>query len=180
MHPEYQERAYQEQISVMKGSIEAPTREELSRMTYLDKAFNETLRHVSVPAIARTLSSQFTIDGYIFPEGASIFIFYHHLFNNPKYWERPKDYYPDHFLPEKVAARPKGAFLPFSFGGRACPGKLFGIQTSKLVLSMLLRRYKFTTSLKFEEMDYKYAIMLESVKGYPLEITTRQNLNIVL
>ncbi|KAF6210936.1 hypothetical protein GE061_014048 [Apolygus lucorum] len=173
MHPEYQERAYQEQIEVMKGSLEAPTREELSRMSYLDMTFNETLRHVSSPGVARTISSQFTIDEYIFPEGASIYVFLNHLFNDPRYWERPKDFYPEHFQPEKVAARPKGAFMPFSFGGRSCPGKLFGIQSSKLILSNLLRRYKFSTSLKFEEMIYKYMIMLESDKGYPVEVTLR-------
>ncbi|KAF6210938.1 hypothetical protein GE061_014050 [Apolygus lucorum] len=173
MHPEYQERAYQEQIEVMKGSLKAPTREELSRMTFLDMTFNETLRHVSVPAIARTINSQFTIDEYIFPEGASIYVFLNHLFNDPRYWERPKDFYPEHFQPEKVAARPKGAFMPFAFGGRICPGKLFGIQSSKLILSNLLRRYKFSTSLKFEEIIYKYMIMLESDKGYPVEATSR-------
>ncbi|KAF6210937.1 hypothetical protein GE061_014049 [Apolygus lucorum] len=172
MHPEYQERAYQEQIEVMKNSLRAPTRDELSRMSYLDMIFNETLRHVSVPAIARTISSQFTIDEYIFPEGASIYVFLNHLFNDPRYWERPKDFYPEHFQPEKVAARPKGAFLPFAFGGRSCPGKLFGIQSSKLVLSNLLRRYKFTSSLRFEEMTYKYMVMLESDKGYPVEVTS--------
>ncbi|KAF6213113.1 hypothetical protein GE061_010828 [Apolygus lucorum] len=174
IHPEYQERAYQEQIEVMKDSFEAPTKEQLSRMRYLDMVFNETLRHVSVPAIARTVSSQFTIDGYIFPEGASLFIFYHTLFHKPEYWERPNDFYPDHFLPEKVAERPKGAFLPFGFGGRVCPGKLFGVQSSKLALSMFLRRFKAATSLKFDEIDYNYMVMLESDKGYPIEITSRQ------
>ncbi|KAF6210934.1 hypothetical protein GE061_014046 [Apolygus lucorum] len=176
MHPEYQERAYQEQIEVMRGSLEAPTGEELSRMSYLDMVVNETLRHVSVPAVAKTICSEFTIDGFVFPEGASIFIFNHFLFNDPKYWERPKDYYPDHFLPENVSARPRSSFLPFAFGRRACPGKNLGIQSIKLVLSMLLRRYKFTTRLEFEEMDYNYMIMLESVNGYPVEATLRPSM----
>ncbi|KAF6210931.1 hypothetical protein GE061_014043 [Apolygus lucorum] len=175
MHSEYQERAYQEQIEVMKSSLEAPTREELSRMSYLEMTFNETLRHVTAPAVVRTISSQFIIEGYnyIFPEGAALFIFNHMFMKNPNYWERPQDYYPDHFLPEKVAARPKSAFMPFGFGGRVCPGELLGVHSAKLVLSTLIRRYKFSTSLKFEEMEYNYMLMLESDKGYPVEVTLR-------
>lgn len=42
---------------------------------------------------------------------------------DPKLYERPEEFYPDHFLPEAVASRPKNAFLTLSYGSRGCPGK---------------------------------------------------------
>lgn len=63
------------------------------------------------------------LDGYLIPKGATIACVLQMVLNDSKCWERPKDFYPDHFLPENVEKRPKGAFLPFATGPRMCPGK---------------------------------------------------------
>uniref|UniRef100_A0A0K8TIQ0 Cytochrome P450 4c3 n=1 Tax=Lygus hesperus TaxID=30085 RepID=A0A0K8TIQ0_LYGHE len=152
MHPEYQEKAYQEQVSLLGNSLEEPTRAELSRMEYLEMAFNESLRKISIPAILRVVSSQIEVDGYIIPEGAALYFNYNGITNDARYYEMPDDYYPDHFLPEKVAERPECAFMPFSFGSRGCPGRRLAMLSSKFILSMLLRRFKFTSPLRYEDI----------------------------
>ncbi|KAF6206207.1 hypothetical protein GE061_017436 [Apolygus lucorum] len=173
MHPEYQEKAYQEQLSLMGSSFNAPNRAELSRMEYLEMIFLETLRKVMPPSVLRTVSSEIEIDGYVFPEGATVFFCLNKIANDPQYWENPKSFYPDHFLPEKVAKRPSYAFMPFAFGSRGCPGRRFGMMSSMVVLSMLLRRFRFTTPLQFNQLNYKYMLMVESIDGYPVEATPR-------
>uniref|UniRef100_A0A0A9WXH4 Cytochrome P450 4c21 n=2 Tax=Lygus hesperus TaxID=30085 RepID=A0A0A9WXH4_LYGHE len=173
MHPEYQEEAYQEQLRVMGDSLRAPTRDELSNMKFLDMVFSETLRKVGVPAIVRVLEAETKIDDYVLPEGASIYVMFNILGSDPRYWEKPSLFYPNHFSPENVEKRPKCAFMPFSFGKRGCPGKTFGLIYAKLLFSMLLRRFKFTTPLKYDELTYKYMIMVEFEFGYPVEATPR-------
>ncbi|KAF6215642.1 hypothetical protein GE061_010398 [Apolygus lucorum] len=177
MYPEYQEKAYQEQVEIMGDRLEAPTPEEVERMDYLTMVFYDTLRHVGVPAIARTVTTEVTVEGYVFPVGSTINFASHEVGMNPNYYERPKEFYPDHFLPEKVAKRPKGAFFPFSGGARSCPGKKFSHLSVKIILSMLIRRFKFTTDMTFSDLTYKYMLMLESVKGYPVEATRRTSTN---
>ena len=63
-------------------------------------------------------------DEYVIPEGAIIVLCSYGVHRNPDYWERPNEFYPEHFLPEAVAKRPKYSFVPFSAGPRKCPGKL--------------------------------------------------------
>ncbi|KAF6206209.1 hypothetical protein GE061_017438 [Apolygus lucorum] len=173
MHPEYQEKAYQEQLILMGGSLEAPTRTELSKMEYLDMAFNETLRKVMVPGTMRILSSELEIDGYVLPEGSTMFLSLNLIANDPQYWENPDGFYPDHFLPENVAKRPECSFTPFAFGTRGCPGRRFSLISSKLIISMLLRRFKFTSPLKYNEITHQYGTMVQIVEGYPIEVTPR-------
>ncbi|KAF6215047.1 hypothetical protein GE061_009796 [Apolygus lucorum] len=141
MHPEYQEMAYQEQLRVVGDSLRPPTRAEISNMIYLDMVFNETLRNIGVPIIFRVLQAETKIDDFVLPEGAAIGIMFCQIAKDPRYFEKPNVFYPEHFSVENVAKRPKFASIPFSFGNRGCPGKIFGTTYSKLIISMLLRRH---------------------------------------
>ena len=38
------------------------------------------------------------------------------------HWERPDEFYPEHFDDEAVAKRDPSAYLPFGGGARACIG----------------------------------------------------------
>lgn len=64
----------------------------------------------------------FAGDGIKLPKGCMALIAFMYLHRDPDIWSHPEEFYPDHFLPEEVAARPKGAYLPFSWGPRSCPG----------------------------------------------------------
>uniref|UniRef100_A0A0A9XUP5 Cytochrome P450 4c21 n=1 Tax=Lygus hesperus TaxID=30085 RepID=A0A0A9XUP5_LYGHE len=173
MYPEYQEKAYQEQMEVMGDSLEAPNMGDLAKMTYLNMILSETLRIAGPPAYLRVLSSEIQTGGYTFPEGSCVLFVLRDLSKNPKYWERPDEFYPDHFLPELVEKRPKGVFLPFSTGARSCAGKNYAEMSCRIGFSMLLRQFKFTTHLKYNELTYKYMLLTESAKGYPVEAIRR-------
>ncbi|KAF6210650.1 hypothetical protein GE061_013757 [Apolygus lucorum] len=173
MYPEYQEKAYQEQIEVMGDSLDAPSIGDLAKMSYLNMVFNETLRIAGVPAYIRVLTSEIRAGGYIFPEGSCVLFAIRDMMKNSKYWERPDEFYPDHFCPEMVEKRPKGVFLPFSSGPRSCAGKNYAEISCKVGFSMLLRRFRFTTNLKFEELTYKYMLLTECAQGYPVEAIRR-------
>lgn len=56
------------------------------------------------------------------PTGSSVYMSMYKVHRNPKIWAHPNEFYPDHFLPENVATRPKYSFIPFSAGPRNCPG----------------------------------------------------------
>jgi cytochrome P450 len=63
---------------------------------------------------------------------------------NPRHWPEPERFDPDRFLPERVAARPRLAYIPFGAGQRMCIGQLFALVEGTLVLAMMARAFTFS------------------------------------
>ncbi|XP_073970413.1 cytochrome P450 4C1-like isoform X2 [Rhodnius prolixus] len=174
MYPEHQEAVYQEQLDVMGSDYERqPSWEDLSKMTYLTRVVKDVIRLYCPPAIFRKLSGDFHFDGYTLPAGSSICISLFALQRNKLYWSHPDEFYPDHFLPEEVAKRPKGSCIPFSSGSRSCPGAQYGMVSVKTLVSVVIRKYKFNTDLKFENLEYKQSFIPEPVQGFMISATPR-------
>ena len=49
---------------------------------------------------------------------------------------------PDRFLPEREAALPRGAYMPFGGGSRMCLGKRFGEYELRALAAVLLSRVR--------------------------------------
>lgn len=59
----------------------------------------------------------------VIPKGSIILLSFNHLHKDPNVWGRDTHKFdPEHFLPEKNAARHPYAYLPFSGGARNCIG----------------------------------------------------------
>ncbi|BES90607.1 cytochrome P450 [Nesidiocoris tenuis] len=164
MHQEYQTKLYEEMVSIFGDSDREVCEDDLKKMTYVEMCLKEALRHTTPAAVIRKVDDDIEIDGYLIPKGATIACVLQMVLNDSKCWERPKDFYPDHFLPENVEKRPKGAFLPFATGPRMCPGKMYSHHVLKVVLSTIVRKYHITTDLKYSEINYKVLLMREPDK----------------
>lgn len=70
------------------------------------------------------------------------------LHRDPDIWTHPDEFYPDHFLPEEAAARPKGSYFPFSWGPRSCPGKCIVITNNGRYLTQNGRVLKVYITFK--------------------------------
>ena len=64
----------------------------------------------------------------------------HHL---PELYPDPFRFDPDRFLPEREAALPRGAYIPFGGGSRMCLGKRFGEYELRALAVVLLTRVRF-------------------------------------
>ncbi len=58
-------------------------------------------------------------------------------------WERPDVFDPDRFHSASGKQSLRQAYLPFSLGPRVCLGASFAMQEAALILSSLVRRYRF-------------------------------------
>ena len=71
----------------------------------------------------------------------------HHL---PEVFPEPYRFRPERFAPDRKAALPKGAYVPFGAGSRICIGMRFGQLELKAIASELVRRYDFALAPGYE------------------------------
>ena len=110
----------------------------------LERALKETLRCYPAAWVGpRRTTRAVTLAGIEVP--AEIGVQYsswvtHHL---PELYPDPFRFDPDRFLPEREAALPRGAYIPFGGGSRMCLGKRFGEYELRALAAVLLTRVRF-------------------------------------
>lgn len=140
-HLEVEARFHDELAATLGGR--SPTLDDLPQLTYTDQIMDETLRLYSpVSIMARDAVAADEIDGYPIPAGSMVTLTPYVTHRHPEFWERPDEFYPEHFAPEKVEARPRYAYYPFGAGSRVCLGKHFAVQEAALVLGEVAQRYQ--------------------------------------
>ncbi|KAL2519232.1 Cytochrome [Abeliophyllum distichum] len=148
IHPDWQEKARKEVLELY--GKENPTSEGLARMKIVTMIINESLRLYSPAAsLVRRVKSRVRLGKYEFPRNMELHIPQLALHRYPEIWgEDAHLFKPDRFA-EGVAKATKNnpmAFLPFGSGPRTCIGLNFATNEVKIALSMVLQRYKFTSS----------------------------------
>ena len=84
------------------------------------------------------------IEGYVIPKGTFIFPNFHKVHRDPKYWERPDEIYPEHWL-DKIGnfIQRRDGFLSFGVGKRKCPGQDFAKSILFSYIANLLQKFTF-------------------------------------
>ena len=74
------------------------TKADLPKLVYLEKAIKESMRLKPVgPVVLRRAISDDVIDGVPVPAGTNIIVNLAQMHRLGDHWEKPDDYYPDHF-----------------------------------------------------------------------------------
>nr|QST15029.1 CYP4BY5 protein [Diaphanosoma celebensis] len=144
-HPEVQRKLLDEVDAIFGDSDRPCTPQDVTRMKYLECCAKETLRlYPSVPGILRNLTEDVNIGKYTIPAGASVALMIYGMHHHPDIYPEPEEYKPERFLPENCVGRHPYAFIPFSAGPRNCIGQKYGMIEIKVVLSTLLRHFRFS------------------------------------
>jgi cytochrome P450 len=114
------------------------------QLQLLEMVMDETLRMYPPAWIGpRKAVETFEFAGATVPGGA--YVNYsswvsHHL---PHVFPEPTEFRPERFAPDRKAALPKGAYVPFGAGSRICIGMRFGQLEVKAIATELIRRYDY-------------------------------------
>lgn len=130
----------------------------LAGCTYLRACIDESLR-LSPPSGAVHWREQnaadkrpLVVDGTVVPHGTLIGVCLYSLHRNPEYFEDPHAFQPERWLvPEggedeeqrQARKRMQAAFVPFSAGARACPGKAMAYLEMGLTVAKTLWYFDF-------------------------------------
>ena len=140
-HPEVEERLHEELEQVLAGRTPAAT--DLPDLVYTRMVIDETLRLYSpVSMVARDAVDDDVVGDCPVPAGSMVTITPYITHRHPEFWERPEAFYPDHFAPEQVEARPRYAYYPFGAGPRICLGKHFALLEATLVLAEIAQHHR--------------------------------------
>ena len=126
MHPEYQERAFEEICSYYPEKSFEFKYEDFERLPYLTMVVNETLRLLpAAPLLSRQATKDIQIDEKtILPSGTQVLIPTLSIHTNTDVWgPNARKFNPDNFLPSNLENIPAYAYMPFSKGSRNCIGK---------------------------------------------------------
>lgn len=110
------------------------------------RVFKEAMRlYPPVPVYARRLLVDAEIRGVPMPKGTLVMVTPYPLHRLASVFPEPERFDPDRFLPEREAARPKSAYLPFGAGPRVCIGMHFALLEGPIVMATLMRLARVET-----------------------------------
>ena len=150
-HPDVVSALRDEQSRVLAGSRPDAAALMAGGLELLEMVLDETLRMYPPAWIgARKSVAPYEFAGHTVP--GSAYVNYsswvsHHL---PDVFPEPYQFRPQRFAPERKAALPKGAYIPFGAGSRICIGMRFGQLEIKAIASELLRRFDFSLAPGYE------------------------------
>ena len=140
-NPDAERRMHEELEAVLGGR--PPGAEDVPKLVYTRRVLDETLRlYPPVYSASRLVVEDDTLCGYEVRGGRSLYFSPYVTHRLPEFWPDPEHFEPDRFTPERVAARPRFAYLPFLGGPRQCIGNNFALMEGTLILATLAQRYR--------------------------------------
>ena len=139
LYPEWQERLAQESAALNECDFKVMSELKLSR-----DVFREALRlYPPVPMMVREAGCPHTFRGREVKTGSQIVLSPWHLHRHERIWARPDAFEPERWQTEEGRRCAREAYMPFSAGSRVCTGAGFAMVEGPLILSMLLKMFRF-------------------------------------
>ncbi len=143
-NPDWQDRVAAEADAVIGEEI--PYFSILNRLKLSRAVFREALRlYPPVPMFVREARCPETFRERPVPRGAQVVISPWHLHRHERIWDNPDGFDPARWDSENGKEAQRCAYIPFSTGPRVCPGAGFAMAEGPLLLSLLIRAFRFET-----------------------------------
>lgn len=164
-HPRILDEVTDEVRSVLGSG--PPDAESLSRLQLLDHVVTEALRLLPPAAFAiRYADRAAPLGEYDLPEGAAVFFSSYVTHRIPELYPRPTVFDPSRWDSVK---RPVYEYVPFGAGPHHCIGRHFAFFEMKIILAMLLQRFR-PSLVPGSRVDRAQRISLVPSHGLPMRL----------
>jgi cytochrome P450 len=147
--------------------------ESLNALVYMKMVIQEAMRLLPpVWAFGRKAKEVDFIMGFEVRKGQSVNMPIYAIHRHPDFWEKPNEFYPEHFLPEAVKQRDKFAYMPFSLGQHRCIGEYFALMEIQMVLMRFYKSFKVELTSD-EPMEFTPLVTLKPKRSIELNLIRR-------
>ncbi len=166
-HPEVH-AAVMAEIGAVLGDRD-PGPEDIPRMPALDRVIKESMRILSsVPLLFLRVCAEATqVGAFAVPKGANVLVSPLATHHDPALFAAPRRFSPDRWL---GPAPPPYAYLPYSAGPRTCVGMLFADRALRLMLPMILRRFRLSIPAGTRIDRLTRGNILKPRRGLPMRV----------
>ena len=167
-HPAVASDLLDELDGVASGTPPAWVR--LQELPLLDRVVNESLRIIPpVPVQWRIAAEQIEVGEYAIPPGTEVFSSTFHTHHMAALYRDPESFNPSRWESLDPSTY---EYTPFGAGPRRCMGDLFAMLEMKLILSMLLPRYRLQTAPRLR-MNRAGFPVIRPARGLPVVVNTQ-------
>ncbi|XP_076987893.1 cytochrome P450 2B11-like isoform X1 [Tamandua tetradactyla] len=153
-YPQVAEKVYKE-INQVIGPHRPPALDDRAKMPYTDAVIQEIQRFSDLLpfSLPRMVTKDTHFRGYILPKGTEVYPILSSALHDPRYFEKPDDFYPEHFLDANGALKKNEAFFPFSLGKRNCLGEGIARMELFLFFTTILQNFSVASPVAPEDID---------------------------
>lgn len=175
IHQNHQKAVVAELKSLCDSAQSDITNENVNDLLLLERCIREAMRlYTPTPVIARHTSNEIQLASGTIPKETMVILDIFHLHRNPMIWgENALEFDPDRFLAENITKRPPFSYIPFSGGSRNCMSTKYAMISMKITLAHLLRQYKFSSTLKMNDIRFKLNLAMDIINENPMNIQRR-------
>jgi cytochrome P450 len=140
--PEWMQRVTSEVREVTRDAPVDASHIEHLRIT--QQVLKESMRlYPPVPMMSRQAIAGTSVEGLAIEPGMSVILPIYAIHRHRKRWDRPDDFDPMRFAPEREAAIPRYHYMPFGAGPRVCIGMSFALMEATAILATLVSQARF-------------------------------------
>lgn len=139
VNPPIEEKLREEIRSVLKR--DSPSFEDTKKLDYTSMVFQESMRlFPPAYAISRQNILPEEVSGIKLKKKSIVLLSQYITHRHPNFWERPLEFFPEHFTTDRIKERHRYAYFPFGSGKRICIGKVLSMTFGPLILATILNR----------------------------------------
>ncbi|XP_024515000.1 cytokinin hydroxylase [Selaginella moellendorffii] len=181
VNPEWQEKARVEVLELVAREGPLDNAKALDKLKLVEMTIMETLRlYPAFLIIPRVALRDCYVDHIFIPKGLAVSVHNTVIQHSAEMWgEDANEFNPGRFANGSLAAsKHPMAFMPFSFGPRACVGRAYSQVQAKVVVASLLQRFRWSLSPDYRHNPMAAGTLLPK-NGVPIVLKLLDSKTIV-
>ncbi|XP_008935943.1 PREDICTED: cytochrome P450 2D4-like, partial [Merops nubicus] len=144
LYPEIQSKV-QAEIDKVIGRERSPSMTDQASLPYTNAVIHEVQRYGDVAPVGlpHMTYRDTELHGFFIPKGTTVITNLSSVLKDETVWEKPNEFYPQHFLDADGQFVKPEAFLPFSAGRRVCLGEQLARMELFLFFTTLMQNFTF-------------------------------------